>query len=465
MSSVKAAVLASVFAASGCAGSGRVADAPAADLQMLIRSVSVLDTETGTVSAPQDILIADGRIAFVGLAGATSVPAGTPEIDGTGLFAMPGLIDAHAHVGEGGIAPQNDETRKRALGQFLRYGVTSIFVPGATGAGDADFPTLRANCAAEPGTCPGLFGSGSLITAVGSHPVSTIFGMGPDTPADVIEARGVTVLTENTDIDALMAAKAAKGFHAVKIIIEDGPPPWYPMPRLTDAQVSAIVAAAHAHDLKVFAHISGSAQVDIAARLGVDGIMHAPIDVLPDETAAQMAAQGMWYVPTFALYDGILTWARAQPEPDPYALKGVEPSALASLANEGFLGAAHEPEALALSYLENASANLRKAEQAGVPIALGSDVSNPFVYPGYSAHEELDWMVRAGLTPAQALRAGTLGAAEMLGQSESVGRIAEGYEADILILDRNPFEDVLNSRRLVTVISDGRSIGDVVSAR
>ena len=459
------AMLAGALLATGCAAPGADAPPPAPPgALLLIRSVSVIDTEAGSLSSPQDILVADGRIASVGPAGVTSVPVGTPEIDGQGLFAMPGLIDVHAHVGEGGIAPQNDATRARALQQFLRYGVTTIFVPGATGASDADFPAMRERCRVGEAQCPGLYGSGSLITAVGSHPVSTIFGMGPETPAEVIEARGVTVLTSDTNVESLIAAKAAAGFDAVKIIIEDGPPPWYPRPRLTDEQIAEIVAAAHAHDLKVFAHISNAAQVGVAAGLGVDGIMHAPVDPLPDETLAHMAAAKMWYVPTFALYDGLLTWARAQPETDPYALKGVEPSAIASLANEGFLAASSESEGMAADYLENAKANLRKAADAGVPVALGSDVSNPFVFPGYSAHEELDWMVKAGLTPAEALRAATAGGAALLGKGDVLGRITPGQEADILLLTRNPLEDISASRSLTAVISDGRRVEGVVSA-
>ena len=172
----------------------------------------------------------------------------------------------------------------------------------------------------------------------------------------------------------------------------------------------------------------------------------------------------MTFVSTFALYDGILTWARKQRETDPYALKGVEPSAIASLTAPPFLAASAEDEATALAYLANASDNLRRAAAAGVPIALGTDVNNPFVYPGYSAHEELSWMVRAGLTPAQALRAATLGSAAMLRSADRIGRIAPGYEADLLLLSRNPLARIENSRSIVGVIADGVIVPDIVSA-
>jgi imidazolonepropionase-like amidohydrolase len=453
--------------AASCASAPPPAVAPvevSAPGSLVITGVSIVDPANDATSSPQDILIRDGRVVAIAPTGRLRGVAGIPRLDGTGRFAMAGLIDVHAHVGEGGIAPGDDATRARALRQFLRYGVTTLFVPGATGAGDADFPALRERCRAVAASCPGLYGTGSLITAPGSHPVSTIFNMPADVPAEVTEARGVTVLRPGMDIDALIAAKQAAGVDAIKIVIEDGPPPWYPKPRLADEQVRALVEAAHARSLPVFAHISTSEQVRIALDAGVDGIMHGPTDRLPDELVRRMAEQRMTFVATFALYDGILTWARGQRESDPYALAGVEPSAIESLTAPPFLAAAATDEAEALGYLANVSDNLRRAAAAGVPIALGTDVNNPFVFPGYSAHEELSWMVRAGLTPAQALQAGTVGGAAFLRRPEQVGRLAPGYEADFVLLARNPLERIENSRSIVAVFANGEQVAGVVSA-
>ena len=443
---------------------GAAPSAPVSAASLLITGVAIVDPVANSTSQPQDILLAEGRIAAVAPAGTLDAPAGTPRLDGTGRFAMAGLIDVHAHVGEGGLVPGDEATRARALRQFLRYGVTTIFVPGATGGGDADLPGLRARCRAAPAACPGVYGSGSLITAPGSHPVSTIFDMPADAPAELTEALGVTVLRPGMDIEALVDAKRAAGADAIKIVIEDGPPPWYPKPRLEDAQVQALAAAAHARGLRVFAHISTSAQVRVALDAGVDGIMHGPTDRLPDDLIRRMAERRMFYVATFALYDGILTWARGQREADPYALAGVEASAIESLTAPPFLAAAAEDEATALGYLAAGSDNLRRAAAAGVPIALGTDVNNPFVFPGYSAHEELSWMVRAGLTPAQALAAGTTGAAAFLSASDRIGRLEPGFEADLLLLAANPLTRIEHSRDLVAVIADGQAVAGVVSA-
>ena len=432
---------------------------------MVIAGVSIVDTVRGTTSAPQDIVIADGRIAEVAPASAASARSGVTRLDGTGRFAIAGLIDVHAHLGEGGIGPQDDTTRARALRQFLRYGVTTIFVPGATGAGDAVFSDLRRRCRLRAAECPALYGSGSILTALGSHPVSTIFAMPDDVSPEVVEARGVTVLEPGRDIDALVAAKAAAGVDAIKIIVEDGPPPWYPKPRLGDEQIARVIAAAHARSLPVFAHVSTARLTRVVVEAGIDGIMHAPVDPLPQDVITRMAQRRTWYVPTFSLYDGILTWARKQRESDPYALAGVEPSVIESLTAPSFLAAAGETETSALEYLRHGSENLRRVAAAGVPIALGTDVNNPFVFPGYSAHEELAWMVRAGLSPAQALQAGTVGGAAFLRASDRIGTIARGLDADLVLLSRNPLDQIENSRSIVAVISDGRLIEHVVTAR
>lgn len=98
----------------------------------IITGVSVIDAERGVASGPSDIFIRDGRILKLTTTSSVRYPSTARIIDGSGKFALPGLIDAHAHIGEGGIVAPNETSRNRALGQFLRYGVTTIFVPGGT---------------------------------------------------------------------------------------------------------------------------------------------------------------------------------------------------------------------------------------------------------------------------------------------------------------------------------------------
>jgi hypothetical protein len=98
----------------------------------------------------------------------------------------------------------------------------------------------------------------------------------------------------------------------------------------------------------------------------------------------------------------------------------------------------------------------RALRDAGARLLLGTDTGNPFVIPGFSVHEELALLVQAGLTPYEALRAGTRDAAEFTGRLEEFGTVEPGKRADLLLLDANPLEDVANARRRSGVMVRGR---------
>ena len=445
------------------AGLGFAPSEPPAPSSLLITGVVLVDTEEGTVSTPRDILIEDGRIVEIEAAGRLSRDRAVTIVDGTGKYALPGLIDVHAHLGDGGARAQTDDDREQALRQFLRYGVTTIFVPGGGGGNDDQLARWRVRCAAGEIACPGLYGSGAIITAAGSHPISTIFGLPVDADPAVAYERGASALRATEDPEELVATRIAKGADAIKIVIEDGPPPWYPKPRLSDEQVGALASAAHRRNVPIYAHVSRAAHVASALDGGVDGIMHAPLEPMPAPLLRRMTEARMFLVATLSLYDGIDDWTARRPEDDAYALAGVSKQALESLAHLGFLAAAPESTADARAYVKAAGDNLVRAAAMGVPLALGTDTSNPFVYPGYAAHEELALMVASGLTPGQALRAATSGGAAFLGKKDRLGRIAPGYEADMLILRANPLADIAGTRAIDTVVSDGRIIIDPVS--
>jgi imidazolonepropionase-like amidohydrolase len=99
-----------------------------------------------------------------------------------------------------------------------------------------------------------------------------------------------------------------------------------------------------------------------------------------------------------------------------------------------------------------------RLNRAGVPILAGSDTPNPFVYPGFSLHDELGLLVRSGLTPAEALRTATINPAIFLGVTDSLGTVARGKVADLVLLDANPLTDIANTKRIRAVIQGGRML-------
>jgi len=451
-----------IAAAVGCSQRSGTPGEEAGEGSLLLTGAAIVDTKAGAVSEPKDVLIVDGVIRELAEAGAIDSARAAQTVDASGLFLSPGLIDVHAHVGDGGLSANSEEDSIVAMEQFVRYGVTAIFVPGGTGGNEGNLGEWKTKCASGALVCPLVFGSGDIITAPGSHPIGTIMEFLEGAGQAEFHKRGVMALAENEPAGSVIAAKAAAGVDAIKIVIEDGPGPWYPRPRLSKAKVKEIVDAAHARELRVFAHVSDGEHVADGVEAGIDGVMHSAGTPIPDATLEEMARRGVFYVATLSLHDGLMDGARGVFKEEPYAVKGVSTKAIESLkANVGEGGITQEE----LAEWKNALAgNLLAVRDAGAPLALGTDVNNPTVYPGYSAHEELALMVEAGLTPAEALKAATIGGAAFLDCEGELGRIVPGYRGDVIATRANPLDDILNTRTLEFVVLNGAVRRDVVSA-
>ncbi len=436
---------------------------PALKGDLLISGGLIVNLESGSTSEPKDILIANKAIIAIVDHDQKKRADYIEVVDATGLYLLPGLIDVHAHVGDGGLLENDDVDRRGALAQFLRYGVTSIFVPGGGGGNDVQLNAWKAYCAKKEGHCPRVFGSGNIITAQGSHPISTIWGFPDDVDPKLVFDRGATGIGESDSVDELIAAKLAAKVDALKIVVEDGPGAFAPKPRLSRDKVAEICAKAHAVGLRVFAHVSLAEHVVDVVDGHCDAIMHAPDDVLSDRTLQAMADRKIFYVATLSLFDALMDQEAGHREQELYAIAGVSEKALASLESDDYWTVSRESPELIAEWKNALSWNLRRANEFGVPIALGTDTNNPQVFPGYSVHEELALMVAAGLDEADALKAATATAAAFLEQSETIGTVSVGALADILALRANPLDDILNTRKIAFVLANGIKVDGVVA--
>jgi len=111
--------------------------------------------------------------------------------------------------------------------------------------------------------------------------------------------------------------------------------------------------------------------------------------------------------------------------------------------------------------VDNAFKNLRMLHDAGVPVLAGTDLGNPFLVPGASLHDELELLVRAGLSNLEALQAATIAPARTFGLADSLGVVATGMLADLVLLDRNPLDDIANTRTVRSVVLRGRLLDRV----
>lgn len=404
-----ASVLSLALATSACAQ-----QAPAT----LFRGVRVFD---GARLLPaQDVLVQRGRIARLGRG--LSAPAGAAVVDGAGRTLLPGLIDAHTHsYGDAGKAA-------------LAFGVTTeldMF---------SDVATLRARKAEQAaGTATDradLLSAGTLVTAPGGH--GTEYGM------------PIPTITSPDSAQAFVDARIAEGSDWIKIVYDDGKHFGIAWTSIDSTTMAAVVKAAHARGKLAVVHVSTRAAARIAILAGADGLVHLFTDAEPDSAfGAFVASRRAFVVPTMVVLSSIAGQSSATLAKD----TRVDP--WLTRTDVRMLNASFpvNPRGPKRSYAA-AEATVRQLRAAGVPLMAGTDAGNPGTSHGAALHRELELLVEAGLTPAEALAAATSVPARHFRLADR-GRIAPGLRADLLLVDGDPTADVTATRAIVGVWKQG----------
>lgn len=376
------------------------------------------------------ILVRDGRIASIGPASSVRPPAGARVVDLGGKFAMPGFISAHSHVSDvNGMQPRayTEANTLRQLSLFARYGVTSVWSLGGEQA-----PAFALRDAQQSATLnrARLWVAGDVITA------ST-----PD------EAR------------VRVAEVAAMKADVIKIRVDDN---LGTAAKMSPAVYRAVIDEAHRRKLRVAAHIFYLADAKDLIRAGADVIAHSVRDRdVDDEFINLLRARNIPYCPTLTrelstfVYESTPAFFT-----DPFFLAGADPAVVASL-NEPARQQAMRASKSAQGYkaaLPIASRNLKRLADMGVVIAMGTDTGpSPERFQGYFEHLEMEMMAQAGMTPAAVLRSATLGAAEAI-RAPGIGTLAPGAWADFVVLDRDPRQDIRNTRSIASVWIAGNEV-------
>jgi imidazolonepropionase-like amidohydrolase len=414
-----------------------------------LKGATIVD---GTGRAPQQdaVLVVDGeQILAIGAPGKVKVPRGARVVDVKGRTIMPGIINAHGHVGlvAGGQNRADAYTRENVQAQLLqyeRYGVTSVLTLGL----NRDL-VYELRDEQRRGGLPGasLFTAGRGIGAPdGAPPVPVAPDQvyRPKTPEEAV-----------ADVEEAAAHKP----DILKIWVDDV---FGKFPKMQPAIFKAVIEAAHANGLKVASHIFYLADAKAVIANGVDALAHSvrdrPVDA---ELVAMMKKRGAFYVATlnvdasfFALADDPALLD------DPFLTGALPPESVQQFGSAEYKSkVATDPNVpKARVALENGMRNLKTLHDAGVRIAFGTDSgANPARIPGWAEHRELELMVRAGLSPMDALVAATSGSASMLGASDR-GTLQKGKRADFLVLEANPLDDIRNTRKLVSIWHAGREI-------
>jgi len=384
---------------------------------------------TGRIIENATLVVKDGRI--VSVASGAAAPSGAERIDLRGRFAMPGLVNAHGHVGatrglRSGPELYSRENVLEQLRLYARYGVTTV-----VSLGDDREEGFRVRDEQETKSLDRarLYVAGAVVDAT--------------TPE---AAR------------AQVAALAALKPDWVKIRVDDTLGTTAKMP---PAVYRAVIDEAHKRGLRVAAHLFYLEDARDLLAAGVDFIAHSVRDRAVDTSfVKELARRGTCLCPT--LMREVSAFAYAE-EPayfaDPFFLREADPAVVAELRSPERRERVRASPASARyrEGLRTASLNLKTLVDGGVPIAFGTDTGPPARFQGYFEHEELARMVEAGLTPTQALVAATSGAARCLGL-ESVGRLEPQAWADFLVLSADPLTDIRHTKTLESVWIAGNRV-------
>ncbi len=383
---------------------------------------------------PSTIVVRDGKVAEI-RDGFVAPEGGAELIDLKDRFVMPGLIDMHVHLwGIGGdplrarltalTADDADDimVAVRNARVTLEAGFTTVRDLGGHARG---MRALREGVERGDIAGPTIVNAGSSISVSGGHAdgtngVAEIF-------ADAIHKHQINTCDGPEDCTRAVRQQIALGAQVIKYMSTGGVLSNVSggLGRaMTDAEMKAIIDTAHGLGRKVATHSHAAAGTKAAVAAGVDTVDHGSF--LDDEAIALMKKNGTWLVPTMMAPAAALEQAR----------KGLLPPAVIPKAEEAAAAA---------------FASHSKAYAAGVKVAFGTD-------SGVSRHgdnaQEFSLMVKAGMTPAMALKAATLNAAEALGRS-NIGSIAPGKDADIIAVPGSPLDDIKRMEQVEFVMRQG----------
>ena len=406
-----------------------------------------LITGEGGVIEDSAFVVNGNQISQVGRKGEVRLPTGGTRVDLTAKTVMPALVDAHVHMGyrKGLDFSQNNYTRENLsdiLDRFAYYGVAAILEAGTA---RSDLPyELRAN---PP--------RGALYLTAGRG-----FGMpnaGPGGPMRD-SAYGVTAEEEaRTDVRELAAKKA----NIVKIWVDDR---GGTVEKLHPNLYRAIIDEAHKNNMRVFAHVMKLDDVKDLLRAGIDGFAHMVRDRdIDDEMIALVKARpNVFFQQT--LWGERLSFYTARPAwvDEPILRDTFSPEEIRLLGESFTKG--ESPAARAAG--ETNLRNIRKLKAAGARFVLGTDTGGVSggQYFGLGSQIELELLVtKGGLTPMEAILAGTRNSAAALGLDRT-GSVAVGKSADFIVLDANPLDNISNTRKINKVFLRGNEVTRTVLA-
>ncbi|MEO8727236.1 MAG: amidohydrolase family protein [Acidobacteriaceae bacterium] len=410
-----------------------------------VKAGKLFDSNAGVYRSNVVLAIAGDRIQSVTDAAAASIPAGAKVIDLSRAYVLPGLIDCHTHLGA--RADRYDE-----IWAFKETPFDSAFagVVNAKKTLDAGFTTVRdvgslpflavdLRNSIDEGFIPGprIVASGPPISITGGH--GDLNNYSPQTSVLMFPAeRDFQIADGPEQIQHVVRAQVKYGVDVIKILASGGVLSKGDKPgaaQYSFAELKMAADTAHATGRKIAAHAHGTESIKSAILAGIDSIEHASL--VDDEGIRLAKEHGTYFVMDIYNDDYILGKAKEFNIPQEFVDKE---RTVGKLQRENF----------------------RKAFQAGVKMAFGTDAG---VYPHGDNAKQFHYMVMYGMTPAQAIQAATVHAADLIGRSTDVGALAPGHYADLIAVTSDPLQHVEALEHVSFVMKGGAVEKDELSAK
>lgn len=415
--------------------------------KILLKNLNLIDGRGGAVQTNMDILIHGERIAAIGK---DLKSAGVRLIDLQGKTVMPAMISTHVHVGviKGNAQSGTFFTRENILTQlkkYLDYGIVTVQTLGT------DRPLLFEN---------GFSDSLKNGLLPGARLFSGAYGFNVPDPSVTKESFMGNLYRPNSADEVPEMMGELKGLQPsmVKIWVDGSPET-----KMKQAIYQKIIQEAHQHQLRVAAHVYYLSDAHKLINAGLDVFGHSIRDSLVDDALiAQLKLRQIPYIPTLAL-DKFAHAYSTKPYwlDEPFFKSALEPGVHKMIRSYSF----RKEQRTSASAARSASAfkialqNVKKLHDAGVLVALGTDSGAfPIRAQGFAEHLELELLVAAGISPQDAILIATLNAARVLKIEKDYGTIEKGKIADLLILNANPLENILNTRKISAVYQAGREV-------
>ncbi len=385
---------------------------------------------TGSVPIPNAVMVVEGgRVSAVGPTGEVEIPTGAIEVDIAGRYVIPGLVNAHGHVGDTKGLQSGQYSEANVLDHlnlYARYGITTVVSLGNDREASVRLRDVQAVPTLERAR---LFVAGAVVTG--------------ETADEVVE-----VVQSNADL----------GVDFIKFRVDDN---LGTAPKMQPEVYRAIIDQADDRGIPVATHVYYLDDTKDLVRSGIDFVAHSirdqPVD---DELATLLRDADACYCATLTREVSTFVY---ESEPtffeDPFFLAEADADMIAVLREPARQESVRQNRAAQMykAGLEQAKSNLAALAERGVRIAMGTDTGPPGRFQGYFEHLELELMAEAGMGNEAIIRAATGDAAACMGLNE-VGTLEVGNWADFIVLTANPLEDIKNTRTIQTVYIAGNRI-------